>query len=224
MAVMRIYRAVTDIKPEDVNHRWIGDAVYGRGTYFALSLDVAERYLNHATRYKVVFTYDCAPNNAAKLSTQDIPALGHFLSDNRLPVSSSFKSKFTYSGDEITGHDICRVAQAAGYDCLILTGAVEGGEQLIIPEGSSLAVVPSGLSFAFRGLNEKIRNLDLAHLEGMLGIKIRSVLNGWVFLDIELRNIQALSSFLCVFEKLGSGCDVLSCDFKTGAVEYCDED
>ena len=140
---MELFRATKDISPAEINHRWVGDAVYGKGTYFALKREVAERYLTPSSKVKVLFHYNCEPKNTLVLSSEDIPRLKHFVSDETLTVTDSFARKLNKDTTEIQSPDLCNLAQEAGYDSIILRGEVEGGEQLIIPEGSNLEVFPT---------------------------------------------------------------------------------
>lgn len=220
---MILYRGVKDIIPSKIDHRWIGDAVYGRGTYYGLTYEVGERYLSPAKIYKALTLYECEPANPLRLNSEDIPRLKHFVCDQPLIVTKSFKDKLGYLSNEILSPNLCQIAFDAGYDSIILTGGVEGGEQFIIPESSALVVTPVKIEFSLYILTEKVRALAVAHLESDLGLKITGNSHGLITIDLPIEQIDSISQFLDFFERIRLY-EVLDCDFRNKTVEYYDED
>src|ERR1035437_9197955 len=73
--LITVYRGITDVLPRDIHHKFSGDGVFGRATYFALEEETAKGYaLGESESYLefgVVCQYEIELKNFIELSEDD---------------------------------------------------------------------------------------------------------------------------------------------------------
>jgi hypothetical protein len=221
---MRIYRGTKDVFPSEIDHKRIADAVYGRGTYFGLSREVAERYLSPSSKMiQVLFHYDCNPKKTLRLNTNDVPKLNNFVSDESLAVTEVFLEKIKLKESNFYSPQLCSLAVASGYDAIVLHGQVEGGEQLIIPEDSQLEVIPILAEVCFSCFSEPIRIQAQEHLENDLGLKTNVVSSSNLLIAVSPHDLMKINDLLKFISELRNGF-IYRVDFKKRAYELYEDD
>lgn len=219
---MRVFRGTNDVVLSEINHRYIGDKVYGKATYFGLSEDVAYTYVKHAKRYRIIIQYECAPANPLHITKDEIPKLKLFTSSQHLSVSPSLIDALRLKEETLQSYKLSQLAHRAGYDSIILTGEVYGGEQLVIPARSKLVPAPLSASVWIHFSEERFGARMSRHLEAS-GLRCDAEEN-WVKASAASEGeVAFLSNFLDFHSRLGGESSIREIDFKEKRVAYLDE-
>jgi hypothetical protein len=146
---IEIYRGIKDIYPDQINHRYDGEGVFGRGTYYALDERTAEEYalgaygMESYEGFAFVFTYSIKPKNALLLTPDIAEGLTQHsqLIELNEDAAEDFGMNQTFPRDRLGSF-----AHESGYDAIILESdtqdGIDGGDQMLIPPQSPLKPKP----------------------------------------------------------------------------------
>lgn len=143
---MKVFRGTRDILPQDLNHRRLTPAVYGIATYFAINESDGFHYaLGGFGDCQVVTTYNLPINKIITITDQDWWNIGS-LSDPKKPlqISTKIQELLEYQNHELVPVNLSKVTAQSGFEAAILTGVIEGGEQVVVPENE---VTPEVISY-----------------------------------------------------------------------------
>ena len=142
-ALLHGYRATVKILPSKIEHRYDGGGIFGKGTYFGLTLDIAAQYA-HSDTFSFIYKYTISPQKLLTLASDDDWNIGYA----ELFFTAQGKQKI--HEDKIFQKDLSSVASALGYDCIYLIGGSRiGGDQILIPISSSLQPKPISFSLLY---------------------------------------------------------------------------
>ena len=160
-ATKTLYRGVQDIYPSQVNHNYIGEGVFGNGTYFARDYDTAEDYAKggiYSTDdyelFGLVMEYKATFTNLLMVSEDHLEGLESGEHTNYLKMSEEGLEVFEYEQPiSFPATELTRRMADDGWDGIFLiadnSGVPDGGEQLIIPPGSKVKPVLQKVTFIF---------------------------------------------------------------------------
>jgi len=155
---LTVYRGTKDILPNKVDHKFKGDGIFGKGTYFSLSESYAEQYATGAIGFKgfvnfgIIYTYSVS-GNFLTLTPKNTAGLGahhEFVTFLKDDVVEGYEVEDDIPRDQ--------VSELVGwnFDAVLLTDpksggqeSIDGGDQLIIPFDSSLKPKPTGMDILF---------------------------------------------------------------------------
>lgn len=143
---MRVFRGTRDILPHEVDHRRVSPAVYGAATYFALHESDGFHYAQGGYGdCQVVVTYNLPVTKVLQITDRDWEKIG-VVSDAKKPlaISHRFQELLDYQERILSPVNLAKVAKQSGFEAVVLTGHIEGGEQVVVPENE---VLPEVLSY-----------------------------------------------------------------------------
>jgi hypothetical protein len=219
---MIVFRGTRTVSPDKINIKHSTNGYYGKGTYYALDEETAFRYSSNAIEpitWNLISIVECSFFNPLIISNQDISNLSHFLPEHSLKLSEVLQNKL--NTNELMGSHLCSVAAQAGYDAILTKGKVEGGEQLILPEGSSATIAPVSYILFLPLRNSSISESFIEHFNG-LGFNAKRIPQH-IRLEFSSDQIELAMTTVNFFNKANS-LDVLSVDFDKNTVEYYEED
>lgn len=196
-----IFRGVKDVWPSQVSHRYEGDGIFGKGTYYALSENVAEEYANGGigltpySRFALIFGYKVRAKNPLKLTPDIVQGLTSGSTSLRFKDGSAEQFGFPSS---MSREQLSSAARESGYDCIVFTSedgmynGIDGEEQMLIPKGSLLQPKVVWMDVLFNDEDD-----DLAEeIAEALGGDISSDSNNLKVTGIPLSKIKALTKML----------------------------
>jgi len=194
-----IFRGVKDVFPSQVDHRYNGDGVFGRGTYYALQEETAEKYASGAIglepydRFAMIFGYSVAPQNPITITPKKAKGLTSYA--KLIELDEDFAEEHglheSFPRDQLG-------AQALGseFDAVILLEGrgqgIDGEEQMLIPKGSRLQPKVKWMDVLFHEDDENLAE----EIAKKLGGKVAYDSNDIKVVDIPLGKIKDLSKML----------------------------
>lgn len=213
--------------PHAINHRLISNGYYGPAVYLAFTFDDAEAYTTgwKHSHIKVVGEYEVDEGQLLSLSNDNISNLHHFSLDpsrenSHFKLSDSL-CQTLQTGKEIHCEEFASICVLKGYSGLKLTGRVEGGEQVVIPYNSNLAVnlVATHVGVWIFDSHQKQAFRDA--IEHLFNQKV-TVAPGEVWFRYTPEESGIVEELLNFHQKLGH--NVMKVDYINKTVEYYDED
>jgi hypothetical protein len=137
-----LYRAVRDIPLTEINPQHPGKGVFGPGTYYAHQLWNAATYSVNFDWMKTIGVYDVSFPNILVLESGEVKGLGFVSDTGRLCFNPEAQEKLYGEAHDsdlcINGKDLGKEVKELGFDAVSLEGHVDGGEQVLIPQGSTV--------------------------------------------------------------------------------------
>ena len=159
---MKVFRGTRDISPAEIDHRRISQGVFGSATYFATNLSDAVMYSGGGYGdCKVVCHYELPDQDLLVIEEGEFDVKLVVDAKESRRINSKLKEKIDYQNSEIAPVNLAKISLQSGYTGVWLKGFVEGGEQVVIPEGSnsSISLLKMDISLSKRILgSSKIKN------------------------------------------------------------------
>lgn len=226
---MMLYRGTRNILPHKIDHKYLGDGIYGRGTYLALHVSDAQMYAGVGFEdLSVITSYTVDLNNFLTINSSDWEDIKNVSqSENPLKISSLLQEKLDYQNSYLAPVNLSKVVSQGGFEGVVLQGSIEGGEQVLIPQTSALIIVPKSfhvdMSIDYLGYTK-----DNSHREVFVN-KINSsgakcVINGSrIIINATIEQMRVLKELFTFIEDRCKHQDLYSIDFESLKVEPYDE-
>jgi hypothetical protein len=225
---MNVFRGYKNIKPSDINHRFISNGFYGPAIYLALSFEDAERYAadTNNSRRKVIIEYELNDSKLLNLTNSDIFNLEKFSIDNNSALDKELKlseqtQEILTSNKNIDPTTLAATAFNSGYSGIRLTGKVEGGEQIIIPKESDTTINKIATHVGLWFFNDSIKEKFQEAIEQILNSKLKKQY-GYYWFSYSSEKDQIINELLDFHESLGF--DISKVNYLHKTVEYYEED
>lgn len=229
---MKFFRGYRDIHLQEINHRLISQGYYGPAIYLALSLEGAQAYSSpwsSHSKIQVVGEYSLDETKLLPISNGEVLNLQKFSVDpysqldQELKLSSSFQEILQTKEASIAPAQLAQLALKQGFDGLLLTGKVEGGEQVVVPQNSSMAIKLTHLHLGVWIGNEAIA---LAFKEALLSLYNIPVLKqgGWYWFSYPQTLSPEMDKLMNFHSSLGHLSDVREVNYLTQTATFYEED
>lgn len=132
---MIVYRGTHSVWPQDLDHKRLCLGFFGSATYFAVDESDAQHYAqNTGSNIQIVTTYSIPLDNYLTISSKDWIQVNQIESGPvKFNISNQLQEKLDYQLNQIEAGSLATIIRQTNYQAAILTGQVEGGEQVVLP-------------------------------------------------------------------------------------------
>ena len=171
----------------------------------------------------MIAEYNLGDDKILRCSNHDIRNLQKFSIDperkDNLLLSPDLAKKLDVQ-DKVDPTEIAWLTIDSGYLALLLTGSVEGGEQVVIPKGSHATLDLVRLHIGLHAYSEDMFQLFKEEVESKFGLMKKEYGCHWFSFTPD----QAEAALELLNFHMSLGIDVYKVDYKALTVEYNDED
>jgi GNAT superfamily N-acetyltransferase len=192
-----LYRGIRSTPFDQIDPLYEGEGVFGKGTYYAISTNVAHSYMNDDV-YGWLLKYEFKFKNPIVLqSPTDIDLTG---SIHGFEEINTEEIKDVVGDEGIDTSDLSR--QLDSHDAIYMLGHVDGGPQVLIPPDSN---PPHKFKAASLFVRDKTLVEDLQSIFGMEAKKDPNDRYQWFFPSVPLDRMEEAQVALEEFEEFVNG-------------------